>query len=45
MFVGDDLTWSHWSKNILLALHLEAIVIGPTVVDDATVELPRSAKE
>ena len=45
LLVRDDLTWCHRSKNEFLALHLEAIVIGPSVVDDATVELPRSSKE
>ena len=45
LFVGDDLTWCHWSKYEFLALHLETIVIGPSIVDDAAVELPRSCKE
>ena len=45
LLVRDDLTWCHRSKNEFLALHLEAIVIGPSVVDDPAVELPRSSKE
>ena len=45
LFVRDDLTWCHSSKNEFLALHLEAIVIGSSVVDDAAIELPRSSKE
>ena len=39
LLVRDDLTWCHWSKYEFLALHLEAIVIGSSVVDDAAVEL------
>ncbi len=45
LLVGDHLTWRHWTEDVLLALHLEAIVIGTPIVDDTTVELPWSTKK
>ena len=45
LLVGDHLTWRHWTEDILLALHLEDVVVRSAVVDDSSMELPWSSKE
>ena len=45
MFVGDHLTWRHWTEDVLLALHLEDVVVRSSVVDDSSIELSWPSKE
>ena len=45
MLVGDHLTWRHWTEDVLLALHLEDVVVRSAVVDDSSIELPWPSKE
>ena len=45
MLVGDHLTWRHWTEDVLLALHLEDVVVHSTVVEDSSIELPWPSKE
>ena len=39
------LAWRHWTKDVLLSLHLEDIVIRSPVVDDTSIKLPWSPKK
>ena len=32
LLVGDHLTWRRWTEDVLLALHLEDVVVRSTVV-------------
>ena len=45
LLVGDHLTWRHWTEDVLLALHLEDVVVRSTVVDDSSIKLPWASKE
>ena len=45
LLVGDHLTWRHWTEDVLLALHLEDVVVRSAVVDDSSIELPWPSKE
>ena len=45
LLVGDHLTWRHWTEDVLLALHLEDVVVRSAIVDDSSIELPWSSKE
>ena len=45
LLVGYHLTWGHGTKYILLALHLEDVVVRSAVVDDSSIELPWASKE
>ena len=45
LLVGDHLTWGHGMKYILLALHLEDVVVRSVVVDESSIELPWPSKE
>ena len=45
LLVGDHLTWRHWTEDVLLALHLEDVVVRTAVVDDSSIELPWPYKE
>ena len=45
LLVGDHLTWRHWMEDVLLALHLEDVVVRSAVVDDSSIELPWLSKE
>ena len=45
LLVGDHLTWRHWTEDILLALHLEDVVVRSAVVYDSSIELPWPSKE
>ena len=45
LLVGDHLTWGHGMKDVLLALHLEDVVVRSAVVDDSSIELPWPSKE
>ena len=38
------MTWGHWPKHEYLALHLEMIVICPSIVCDSTIILPWTSK-
>ena len=38
------MTWRHWSEHEFLALHLEMIVIRPSIVCDSTIILPWASK-
>ena len=42
---GDHLAWRHWTKDVLLALHLEDVVVCSAVVDDSSIKLPWKSKE
>ena len=45
LLVGDHLAWRHWTKYVLLALHLEDVVVRSAVVDDSSIKLPWASKE
>ena len=45
LLVGDHLAWRHGAKYILLALHLEGVVVRLAVVDDSSIKLPLASKE
>ena len=45
LLVGDHLAWRHWAKDVLLALHLEDVVVRSAVVDDSSIKLPWASKE
>ena len=45
LLVGDHLAWRHRSKDVLLSLPLEAIVIRSPIVDDTSIKLPWSPKK
>ena len=45
LVVGDHLTWGHGTKYILLALHLEDVVVRSAVVDDSSIKFPWPSKE
>ena len=45
LLVGDHLTWRHWTEDVLLALHLEDVVVRLAVVDDSSIKLPWASKE
>ena len=45
LLVGDHLAWRHWTKDVLLALHLEDVVVRSAVVDDCSFKLPWASKE
>ena len=45
LLVGDHLTWRHWTEDVLLALHLEDVVVCSAVVDDTSIKLPRASKK
>ena len=45
LHVSDHLTWRHWTEDVLLALHLEAVVVRLTIVDYSSIELPWPSKE
>ena len=45
LLVGDHLAWQHWTKDVLLALHLEDVVVRSAVVDDSSIKLPWASKE
>ena len=45
LLVDDHLTWGHGTKYILLALHLEDVVVHSAVVDDSSIEFPWPSKE
>ena len=45
LLVGDHLAWRHWTEDILLALHLEDVVVRSAVVDDSSIKLPWASKE
>ena len=40
LLVGDHLTWRHWTEDVLLALHLEDVVVRLAVVYDSSIEFP-----
>ena len=45
LLIGDNLAGRHWTKDVLLALHLEDVVVRSAVVDDSFIELPWPSKE
>ena len=45
LLVGDHLTWRQWTEDVLLALHLEDVVVRSAVVDDSSIEFPWASKE
>ena len=45
LLVGDNLAWRHGTKYVLLALHLEDVLVRSTVVDDSSIKLPWASKE
>ena len=45
LLVSDHLTWRHWTEDVLLALHLEDVVVRSAVVDDSSIKLPWASKE
>ena len=45
LLVGDHLAWRHWTKDVLLALHLEDVVVRSAIVDDSSIKLPWASKE
>ena len=45
LLVSDHLAWRHWTKDILLALHLEDVVVRSAVMDDSSIKLPWASKE
>ena len=45
LLVGDHLTWRHWTEDVLLALHLEDVVVRSAIVDDSSIKLPWSTKK
>ena len=45
LLVGDHLSWGHGTKYILLALHLEDVVVRSAIMDDSSIELPWSSKD
>ena len=45
LLVGDHLAWRHGTKYVLLALHLEDVVVRSAIVDDSSIELPWPSKE
>ena len=45
LLVSDHLTWGHGTKYILLALHLEDVVVRSAVVDDTSIKFPWSTKK
>ena len=45
VLVGDHLTWRHWAEDVLLALHLEDVVVRLAVVYDSSIEFPWPSKE
>ena len=45
LLVGDHLAWRHWTKDVLLALHLEDVVVLSAIVDDSSIKLPWASKE
>ena len=45
LLVGDHLTWRHWMEDVLLALHLEDVVVRSAIVYDSSIELPWPSKE
>ena len=36
LLVGDHLAWRHWTEDVLLALHLEDVVVRSAVADDSS---------
>ena len=45
LLLGDHLTWRHWTEDVLLALHLEDVVVRSAVVDDSSIKFPWASKE
>ena len=45
LLVSDHLTWRHWMEDVLLALHLEDVVVRSAIVDDSSIELPWASKD
>ena len=45
LLVGNHLTWRHWTKDVLLALHLEDVVVRSAVVEDSSIKFPWASKE
>ena len=45
LLIGDSLAWRHGTKYILLALHLEDVVVRSAVVDDSSIKLAWASKE
>ena len=45
LLVNDHLAWRHWMKDVLLALHLEDVVVRSAIVDDSSIKLPWASKE
>ena len=45
LLIGDILAWRHGTKYILLALHLEDVVVRSAIVDDTSIKLPWTSKK
>ena len=45
LLISNNLAWRHGTKYILLALHLEDVLVRSAIVDDSSIKLPWASKE